>query len=254
MGLHRTHLFVAFALVMTTACTTLGPPETLAPREAVLYGTRVAETLGNSQGVPCGLDRSPIIVLAEPPLGETQAGYDNRRTEGGTGTNDPFGCDRWKMHEYAGAIVFDLSDFTEAVIVDSAVLTLTRAPSTIPWRETDIIRDEPGCVIEISAVGEAWTDNYVIGPAGTSFPRSARTRGVERNDVRGADRTNMLMTDVTDIALGWLARREPNHGFRIRQNKVDGSGISHENNGSCTNVYSDAMLALTVRRFAPREP
>jgi hypothetical protein len=241
------------AVLLTAACsTTLGPPEIVEARDATRYGTRVAHTEGSSQGVPCGLNRTGSAGLAEPGPEEVQVGYDNRRFEGGLGTNDPFACDRWQVNEYVGAIQFDLSDFTEPVIVDSAWLVMTRAPSDIAWRDVETMDGDEQCTLEITAVDDAWTDTYDRGPSAT-FARQPSTRAAT-NIVRVADRTNTPMTNVTGIVTNWLTQRRSNSGFRIRQTRSDGTGPSHENNRSCTNIYSGATLGLTIRRFVPVEP
>lgn len=122
-----------FALALCACETTLGPPETLGLRSAERYGARVGQTVGSSQGVPCGLDRSPIQPRLEPAVDETVAGFDNRRTEGGYAPNDPTACDRWRMNEYTGSFVFNFDDLPDAVIVERAVLTIDRGPTIIPW-------------------------------------------------------------------------------------------------------------------------
>jgi hypothetical protein len=243
-----------FVSICASACTTtLGPPESLAVREASRLGTRVARVEGQSQGVPCGLNRLPIVTLAEPAAEEAQAGYDNRRVEGGTGVNDPFACDRWQIHHYTASFVFDFSDLPDPVIVDSAVLTIARRPSSIAWRNPEMIRDEPGCALELRTGAEAWTDPYFVGGSGTAFAVRAGGSNVARNEVRVADRSNMISFNVRNIVTGWLSRGEANNGFVLKQTRIDGSGPSGENNNSCTNIYSGATLTLTIRRFIPRE-
>jgi hypothetical protein len=236
------------------ACETVpGPPETLEIRAATQVGTRVARNIGRSSGVPCGLDREPIFTLPEPAAGEAQAGFDNRRTEGGYAPNDPTACDRWKFHEYTASFVFDLSDIGERVLVDAATLRFDRRPSAFPWRT-----GAPGgmaafsCQIEVRMGSAAWTDPYDVGGPGTTFavvpgPYASRVGMVSDP---AATETNSL--NVQGIVTRWLTRGEPNNGFVLKQRMLDGSGPSNANSDSCTNIYSNPTLALTIRRFVPR--
>lgn len=240
--------FALAAMVLAGCETTLGPPETLSTRSAIRYGTVVAVENGSSQGVPCGLDRSPLIDIS---IGSDAAvaGYSNTRAEGGLYRDDPLACDRWQVRNYTGAFLFDLSDLPNAVIVDSATVTFDQGPTTLSWREV------AECEIQLLAAAEDWAAGETRGGPGATI----RTRGGPyRRSMVGTTDGRMVagrtFMSATGIVTGWLTNREPNFGFVFKQTRPGGGGPDRARNDTCTARFSNARLDITIRRFVPRSP
>lgn len=243
------------ALALTLPCLmalggcarTLGPATTVTV-PAARYGTRVIDWSNHTSGVP-GCSPVPYSYLDPPGVAEVQTGFDNRRYDPGHVVD----CDVWQLHDYKGLLAFDLSSFTEAVVVDHAELRLYRSPTTIPWRLPDTAKEV--CVLELRAAAADWLDPYVRGPAATAdIGTESRIRAV-RLPLLATTTTTTTTVDVTSIALSWLTSpRLPNHGLVLVHRKPDGSGIDHTSNDTCTNVYVGVQLVLTYRPFVPRAP
>jgi hypothetical protein len=110
------------------------------------------------------------------------------------------------------------------------------------------------CQIEVRAASSPWTDPYVLGGPGTTFPVVRSSYVARRGMVADPTAVETNSLNVQAIVTYWLSNRRPNEGFVLQQRMVDGRGASHENSDSCTNIYSNATLELVVRRFVPREP
>ncbi len=243
------------ALPLTLACVaalggcarTLGPAATVTV-PAAGYGTRVIDWSGITSGVP-GCIPVSLTYLDPPGAAEVQVGFDNRRYDSGHVVD----CDIWQLYDYKGLIAFDLSSFTEAVVVDHAELRLDRAPTTIPWRLPATAKEV--CVLELRAAATDWLDPYVRGRTETAdIATESRIRAV-RLPLLATTTTTPTTVDVTSIALSWLTSpRLPSHGLVLVHRKPDGSGVDHTSNDSCTNAYAGAQLVLTYRPIVARAP
>lgn len=233
-------LLLAAALA---GCHTMLVPEEIPPRGPDRVATRVA--LLNVNHGPCdiGLDRS--VLSADPiprPTGdEVIAGFGNHLIRGA----DPFPCNRQRSQVYRGVAHFNVDDL-RGVIVDRAALSFDMRPG-VPWRPG------PGttCQVAVARALEPWEAGYRTGPEGTTIravPFRRREHGNLIVDGVGLDSgISHLDRGIRDMVQDWVLGR-PNHGVVFHLEWYGGE-LDGPNDRSCTTVFSNITLALSIRRF-----
>lgn len=247
-------LFACLLIALATAsCGTTLVREEIAPRSADRVATRVA--LLNVNHGPCDvppihLDRSGHgDPLARPEGSEVLAGFNNFLIRGA----DPFPCNRQSSQDYTGAVHFNLDD-VRGTVVDRATLRLERRNTSIPWNAPGR-SSTSACLVAAARATEDWEAGYTSGPEGTTISAVAfrrRSSGRIEGSYDFDNGVTSIHLDVTSIVQGWASGR-PNFGFVIRQQEPNGANVG-ANDRSCTSVFFNASLEMSIRRFVPASP
>lgn len=237
----------ALSAFVLAGCHTMLMPEEIKARGPDRVATRVA--LINVNHGPCdigSLDRSVLSgdPIARPTGDEVIAGFGNHLIRGA----DPFPCNRQRSQVYRGVVHFDLDDL-RGTIIDRATLRFEMR-NGVPWR---LDGSSSLCQLALARALESWDAGYRSGPDGTTI-RAVPFRRLERNNhivgsVGMDSGVRVLERDIGGMVQDWVLGR-PNHGVVFHLEEPAGA-MAAANDRSCTTVFHNITLSLSIRRFVP---
>lgn len=238
----------ALSAFVLSGCHTMLVPEEIKARGPDRVATRVA--LINVNHGPCdigSLDRSVLSgdAIARPTGDEVIAGFNNILLRGA----DPFPCNRQRSQVYRGVVHFNLDDL-RGTIIDRATLRFDMR-NGLPWR---LGGSASLCQLAVARATEDWVTGYQSGPDGTTIRAVPFRRNDFNNHIVGSvgfdQGVTRLERGIAAMVQDWVLGSRPNFGVVIHQEEPEGA-MAAANDRSCTTVFSNFTLELSIRRFVP---